>query len=238
VDNQVGPSPKQSASTPALLKCAVPTPARITIRHRRIVVTMSSALKVMIIRHGEKPMRKHQAPYGITEDGEQDWDSLTVQGWQRAGALQGLFAPPHGPPTNSNLTQPSAIYASKRRSPGAADDDGSNSQRPLQTITPLASKLKVSPNLLFSKGDEAALVEDVLKRSGAVLVCWQHEKIFKIARHLVASSPPAQNIPSDWPDERFDLVWIFDAPSPANPRWSFVQLPEMLLQTDSHMVLS
>jgi len=47
---------------------------------------MTSALKIMIIRHGEKPVAKNQPPFGVNKDGEQNWDSLSVRGWQRSPA--------------------------------------------------------------------------------------------------------------------------------------------------------
>ena len=76
---------------------------------------MDGPTKIMIIRHGEKPMDKHVPPYGVTPDGEHDWESLTVQGWLRAGAVQFLFAPLSGKFVSPNLATPSAIFASKRR---------------------------------------------------------------------------------------------------------------------------
>jgi broad specificity phosphatase PhoE len=199
---------------------------------------MGMPSKVMVIRHGEKPTNKHAPPYGINADGEQDWDSLTVRGWLRAGALQALFAPIGG--QSAALATPSLIYASKPRDPSlsAADDDASKSKRPLQTIAPLASKLKISPNLSFGKGDEAALVGDVLSQICVVLISWQHEKIYEIASHLVGTNPPQPSIPSKWPDDRFDLVWIFEPPASAGRRWSFVQIPQNLLKGDTNSVLA
>src|SRR5690242_10170193 len=120
---------------------------------------MAPPAKVMIIRHGEKPTVKHQPPYGVSADGEQDWESLTVRGWMRAGALDALFKPPGGAFADAALATPSVVYASRPRDPGIAlaeDDEGSKSKRPLQTITPLAQKLGLAPNLDFAKGEEAA----------------------------------------------------------------------------------
>jgi hypothetical protein len=192
--------------------------------------------KVMIIRHGEKPTVKHQPPYGVTADGEQDWESLTVRGWLRAGALETLFAPSRGPLPN-HLAKPSVIYASKPRSPGvAADSEASRSKRPLQTVSPLAEKLGLAPRLPFGKGDEKALAAEVLQQTGVVLICWQHERIAAIAAELVGKAPPGTTIPSDWPDDRFDLVWVLDPPAGAIGRWSFFQVPENLLSGDQDRV--
>src|SRR5262245_51956449 len=138
---------------------------------------MGALLKVIIIRHAEKPRDKGQPPYGVTSDGEADFESLTVRGWQRAGALVPLFLRAGGA-----LAVPTVIYASRT---GKDANGGSKSKRPRQTIAPLAKRLGLEPNLNFGKGDEAALAVDVLGQAGVVLISWQHELIAQIARHLV-----------------------------------------------------
>jgi broad specificity phosphatase PhoE len=192
--------------------------------------------KIMAIRHGEKPTDKHEAPYGVTADGEQDWDSLTVRGWQRAGALHTLFDPSRGGLASPHLATPTLLYASKPRSAGETDD-GSKSKRPLQTITPLAARLGLSPKLDFGKGGEAALAAQVLKSSGVVLICWQHEKIDKIARDLVGEDPVAATLPAVWPGNRFDLIWVLDPPGAPHGRWTFTQVPQSLLAGDQDTII-
>jgi hypothetical protein len=66
---------------------------------------------IMIIRHAEKPDTKGLAPFGVNSDGVQDWESLIIQGWQRAGALVVLFDPARGPLQAPGLAVPSLIYA-------------------------------------------------------------------------------------------------------------------------------
>jgi broad specificity phosphatase PhoE len=193
----------------------------------------------MVIRHGEKPSVKHRPPYGVTADGEQDWESLTVRGWLRAGALQNLFAPSRGR-VDDQLATPTIIYVSRPRDLGVptAHDDLSKSKRPLQTITPLAAKLEITPILEFGKGDEAKLATDILNQAGVVLISWQHEKIYDIAQHLVGEKPPEPAIPTTkWPEARFDLVWVFDPPS-QNGRWKFAQVPQKLLLGDRGDVIT
>ena len=43
------------------------------------------ALTILIIRHAEKPDEAWPGP-GLTEQGENDTESLVIRGWQRAGA--------------------------------------------------------------------------------------------------------------------------------------------------------
>jgi hypothetical protein len=64
----------------------------------------------MIIRHAEKP-GDIPPPYAVRSDGEQDVESLIVQGWKRSGGLVSLFAPSSGQFKNSQLAVPSRVYA-------------------------------------------------------------------------------------------------------------------------------
>ncbi|HTR86392.1 MAG TPA: histidine phosphatase family protein [Reyranella sp.] len=195
------------------------------------------ALKVMIVRHGEKPPVKHQPPFGTTVDGEQDWESLINPGWLRAGGLALLFDPRAGWALPAALATPAQLYASKPRDSADADSDGdkegSKSKRPLETITPLSQRLGHAINLDFGKGDEKQLVDAVLKQAGPVLISWQHERIPDISNRLVGANPPAGGIPQKWPGKRFDLVWVFDAPASAGQPWTFTQVPQLILPGDS-----
>ena len=187
----------------------------------------------MIIRHAEKPPDKGP-PFGVGADGAQDPESLTAKGWQRAGGLAALFAPSGGVLASPQLATPTIIYASPARSEAAhgTKDTGSKSKRPHQTVVPLASKLNISIDLSFQKGQEQELAADVLTRTGVVLISWQHEHIDAIARPLVAAAPPDVQIPTDWPDNRFDVVWVFTPPNGVRPKWGFAQVPQLLLHGD------
>ncbi len=60
---------------------------------------------------------------------------------------------------------------------GRAVKLGSRSRRPLQTVPPMATAVGLMPVTERTKGAEAALVANVLGRTGAVLICWQHRNI-------------------------------------------------------------
>ena len=49
--------------------------------------------QIIVIRHAQKPTHKPKR-IGIREDGTADPESLTVRGWQHAGALAAVFAGP------------------------------------------------------------------------------------------------------------------------------------------------
>jgi hypothetical protein len=194
--------------------------------------TNFNATTIMIIRHAEKPPSAppYGPPYGVLGTGDKDQESLTIQGWQRAGALSCFFDPAYGPLQNSHLAKPQFLYASKQK-------NLKHSSRPDETITPLANKLGLEININFMKGEEEKMVEDALQKSGIVLICWQHENIPTstnegpgIAKYILdtgsynfnqvpqrllyGDSPdPIKGAPDKWPDARFDVVWVFDLKS-------------------------
>ena len=48
---------------------------------------------------------------GVREDGTNDAESLTVRGWQHAGALAAVFAGPGAHPVEAHLERPDFIFA-------------------------------------------------------------------------------------------------------------------------------
>ena len=206
---------------------------------------MAHPSKIMVIRHAEKPKGSNK---GVTALGATDKESLIVRGWERAGALAALFDPAEGPLQDSNLAVPTVIYASRPTAPSTAGKPksrsktktnkiGSKSKRPLETITPLADRLGIKPNTSFLAGEEKDMVQSALAEKGVVLISWQHEKICEIAGHIVGSQPPKKPIPKKWPDNRFDVVWVFTPPASSSGRWGFVQVPQQLLIGDKDTVI-
>jgi len=171
---------------------------------------------IMMIRHAEKPNHSG-SPHGITPDGEFDRHSLTVNGWIRAGALVGLFAPSRGEPP-AGLYRPDTVY-------GTAYEEG-HSKRSVQTVTPLAARLGLDVVKRYAGGDEAHLAKELSVRPGATVVAWNHEAIHKIAEHLGEVTPAP---PEHWPSDRYDVVWTF---THNGHGWRFTQVPQMLLPGD------
>ncbi|MDQ3806320.1 MAG: histidine phosphatase family protein [Acidobacteriota bacterium] len=178
------------------------------------------ASKIMLIRHAEKPPHS-PPPYGVTDEGERESESLTVRGWQRAGALAVLFAPAGGSFQDPALAEPQFLYASKPKK-------RNGSRRPLETITPLAEKLAIRINANFPKPDADEMLEEAFLCDGVVLVCWQQEFIPQIANRILGDTTTA---PQDWPEDRFDMVWVFDRDD-ATGRYDFKQVPQNLLLGD------
>jgi hypothetical protein len=115
----------------------------------------------MVIRHAEKPDTYNGEEYfGVdatgTVSGAAAAKHLVTLGWQRAGGLVSLFAPPLGP--KNGLAKPQFLYAADPDSkdqvaaataPGSAEEG--HSQRPYETLTALAAMLRLTINKTFSQ---------------------------------------------------------------------------------------
>ncbi len=177
---------------------------------------------VMIIRHGEKPGDPNT-------DKKEDGPNLSILGSARATALPSLFTPdPTVTPRHdykqltckltgaeskftgkyklsdiplgqSRFPQPDFLFATAR---------SHHSNRPFETITPLAHALDLPINQKFdnhSSGIEE-LKNKVLKKAGkVVLICWHHSTILKLTK---AFGVPKCEFPfSKWPGTIFDLIF-------------------------------
>jgi hypothetical protein len=175
----------------------------------------------MLIRHAEKPVDGRAQGFRLR--GEPDAASLTAMGWQRAGALVAFFAKPSSP----HVGLPDHLFAAR-----FDRTDANASRRSKQTIGPLARALGMSVDDRFGEYQEDRLVRAVerLSVSRTVLIAWSHENLPRIASALgIGSLTPQQ-----WPDERFDLVWVFDR---TRGRKNFVQVPQLLLAGDRETLI-
>jgi broad specificity phosphatase PhoE len=180
--------------------------------------------QIVLIRHAEKPSPLGPGPAsGITEDGRLDPHALVPRGWQRAGALAHFFCTAEG-----DIGKPTHLFA-----PPASGKPGDHG-RPNQTITPLAAKLGIAIDAGHVLDAEADLVTQVLQRDGVVLIAWEHKRIPRIANAILGDATTA---PQQWPQERFDVIWVFDR-DPASGRYGFRQRPQLVLGGDSPEVIT
>lgn len=173
--------------------------------------------KIMVIRHAEKPIP--DAIVGVRASGKADASSLTALGWQRAGALVQFFE--HLSPSRAGIGKPDHLFATRF---DKYSIDGS--RRSIQTLDPLSKSMGLKIAEAYGKGQEQKLVASIGKLDGVVLVAWAHENI----RFIVEAIEPTGPQPPEWPDERFDLVWIFDRLARG---WKFSQTAQLLLAGDS-----
>lgn len=169
--------------------------------------------QIIFIRHAEEHSKA-----GLTEQGAPDDQSLTVRGWQRAGALARFFTA-----QDAVVPRPDVVYASRVTA-------GSESRRPGQTVSPLVALCTTTGRLeyvdTFAKPQTADLAADILTRDGTVLVCWEHSKIVE----CIAALPQPPKTPAEWPGERYDLLWCLHRTADG---WTFEALPQQLLAGDA-----
>ena len=185
---------------------------------------MANPPKIMLIRHAERPA-KVGSPYGMTPDGHRDVNSLSTVGWQRSGALIGLFAPNKEPLQDSRLATPGSLFATDVGL-------GSESKREQQTITALASKLGMEISVKYLKQNHEEIVKEVIASDGVALICWDHKGMSAIANGILRNT----TAPQKWKRKRFDLVWVFDWDA-STESYSFSQVPQRLLPGDSSKVM-
>jgi hypothetical protein len=122
-----------------------------------VIFAQSSTLqKVIIIRHGEKP-----------EVG----NNLSCQGLNRALHLPQVLY--------SKFKVPDYIYV-----PALKEGKSTNESRMYQTIVPFAVKYNLDIDTRYNVDDAVGLGANILKKTGVVLVVWEHNKIPDIVRAL------------------------------------------------------
>jgi hypothetical protein len=209
------------------------------------------ATRIMVIRHAEKPGIYNGTQYdGVNLTGEiagvNGSKHLITTGWQRAGALVTLFAPPWGP--KPGLDAPTHLFASNPESDANDADDAGPSQRPYETLIPLAAKLGLTIDTHEKKSHYDKMVAKALDQDGAVLIAWQHEDIPLLTKGgqpgisqsiLTQTQTPAGkfDIPQTWPSgpqgARYDLVFVFHRPAGKGPIEKFSLIGQMLLAGDA-----
>jgi hypothetical protein len=116
---------------------------------------------------------------------------LSQKGVQRAAALSKLFG--------QQLPKPDMIIAARA---------SKESNRPVETVEPLARELQLPIDTRFRDDDFRMLAHELLSDpryvGKVVLVCWHHVKIPKLANALGVTHAPL------WPDDQFDHVWVID----------------------------
>jgi hypothetical protein len=171
--------------------------------------------RVLIIRHAEKT-------------GENGDIHLSKRGYERAEVLHRLFEA--SKERAKPFPTPDFILA-------AANDK--SSQRPLETVTPLAKTLKLTIHEKFEsklpvKADDKTgmhrLRDEIFGDSKyfgkTILVAWRHKSLPELARTLKAT-----NAPTKWEENAFDRVWQITYDDQGNA--AFVNLPQRLLPGDA-----
>src|SRR5687768_11876740 len=192
--------------------------------------------QVLIIRHGEK--------LGDPKKDDDGGNNLSIRGSARAAALPSLFAPGQSqlacdlvldldPLMFTGKYETIPLKGTRPRFPTPetilATAPSKHSQRPTETVTPLAIALKLHVNDRFADKDAdiakmtKAILNDHSFAGEVVLVCWHHGKIPDIAKALGVAKPPK------WDGKVFDRVWQITF---EKGKAKLEDLPQMLLYGD------
>jgi hypothetical protein len=180
--------------------------------------------QVLLIRHAEKTGDKADV-------------HLARKGEERAAALYQLFVASKDRP--DPFPTPDFVFAAS---------NAKDSQRPIETVTPLAMRLKLSLNDTYESKLPAALLPEGSKEKAAkgpgmlglrdelfgrpkyfgktILVAWRHSTLPELARTLKATKAPTK-----WDDDVFDRVWQITYDDQGNA--TFVDRPQRLLPGDT-----
>lgn len=118
--------------------------------------TTNASIRVIIIRHGEKPDKG---------------DNLSCKGFNRALQLADVLQKKFGVPDR--------IYT-----PSPNLGSSTSAARMYQTIIPFAVKYNLKINTKYDVKDEKGIADAIKKQSGTVLLVWEHKAISKIVKAL------------------------------------------------------
>jgi hypothetical protein len=185
----------------------------------RAAQTGKSPQQVLIIRHAEKP----------TDDTDKD---LSSRGAGRAAALPSLFLiPPTFKTKPAPFATPDFLFATA---------ESKNSNRPVETITPLSKALSdMHIHKKHVDKDYQAVVDEIFGDAKyaqkVVLICWHHGKIPDLGKAVAKKAKNAdkleKEVPAKWHGTVFDRVWLFTFDDAGNA--TYADSPQKLLFGDT-----
>lgn len=143
---------------------------------------------IVFLRHGEKPV----GGYG----------QLTCQGFNRSLALPSVLFAKYGKPTYLYAPNPAFRISD---SAGRFYYD-----RPLETLVPMAIRLKMDIRSQYSYSDIASLQTALitpLKDDTTIFVAWEHLYLQKLVQNIMNSYGGHLVVPA-WPDADYDSLYV------------------------------
>jgi hypothetical protein len=162
--------------------------------------------QIILLRHAEKPADESDV-------------HLSAEGQERARALVGFLTTT---PALTNHGPPAVLFACQATARG-------HGRRCLETLQPLAIRLRLAIETTWPAGEYMALAQHVRSderyAGKAVVICWVHDYLPELAKALGLRPKPRA-----WRKDVYDQVWLItyrghDA--------SLTRLPQRLLPGDA-----
>lgn len=162
---------------PFFLKAFLPFVIALLLCYQPLAQPASggSLQRVIIIRHGEKPA---------------SGDNLSCQGLNRAMQLSNVLY--------AKFKLPDYVFV-----PSIKNGKSTSSARMYQTIVPFAAKYNLNIDSKYRVDDVQHLAASISKKSGSILVVWEHNAIPAIVQAL-----GVKNATLKWKGDDFDSIWI------------------------------
>lgn len=116
----------------------------------------SIPLRILIIRHGEKPDSGY---------------NLNCKGWNRAIALPNAIIPQFG--------IPDLIYV-----PNMTTGKKTKTVRMYQTVIPMAIKYNLLVNSKYEETDSLEISDNIIHQKGTILIVWDKKNIAPLVRNM------------------------------------------------------
>ncbi|WP_298516575.1 hypothetical protein [uncultured Kordia sp.] len=163
--------------------------------------------EILIFRHAEKPADSKN-------------ENLSTKGYERAAALAYYLPDAFG--TIDHLF-------------AAGVGIKSPSKRPIETITPLATRLDKKIHEKFLKYEYKDMVTHIFKdekyTDSVIAIAWQHTDIEDIANTFGTQDVPT----TPWPGDCFDLVWKLTYNG--DKTYTLDQIPQLLMYGDTDDII-
>jgi len=147
----------------------------VCLNYRSAAFSQSESLTVVIIRHGEK---------------NEATGNLSCKGLHRALLLPHVL--------NAKFNRLSSLYV-----PTVGSGKMTTHARMFQTAGPLAVQDNLPINSKYAVDDADGLAKELFKRTGLVMVVWEHENIPGIAAALGVKDKHLR-----WDGSDFDSIWV------------------------------
>jgi hypothetical protein len=82
----------------------------------------------------------------------------------------------------------------------------------------------------LAEGKESHLAQEVLGQAEPALIVWHHGAMAKLVGEFPIVNK--RDVPQEWPEDRFDLIWVLVREPGDAVNYRFTEIPQLLLAED------